>query len=102
MPNQRRIGGPMRRRSTVVAAFFALVAVLGGLIGNIATNNVNVPSAWRPWIWVATAALAVLFVVGGLIEIRRTEFADHREPDKALVLLADRLAAVIGERSSPA
>jgi GTPase SAR1 family protein len=92
----------MRRRSTMVAAFFALVAVLGGLIGNIATNNVNVTPAWRPGMWVATGVFTLLFIVGGLIEIRRSDSTDGLNPDRTLVLLADRLAKVVGQQWSQA
>jgi hypothetical protein len=47
----------MRRRSVIVLWALALVAF--PLVGNLATNSVNIPQRFSPWIWVGLAVLAL-------------------------------------------
>ena len=49
----------MRRSSLIL---IATVPVLVGLVGNVATGSVQLPERSTPWIWLATAVLAVAAV----------------------------------------
>lgn len=55
----------MRRPLLVIAA---LVPILLGLVGNLATNLVSIPGAWQPWVWILLLLLSGALVV---IEVRR-------------------------------
>lgn len=50
----------MRRLPLVTAAS---ASVLLGLVGNLATGTLEVPRAWVPWVWAATAALCICVIV---------------------------------------
>lgn len=66
----------MRRRPSLVT--IVAVPILFGLVGNVATGLVDVPAAWTPWVWAATAALLVATLVIEARRARREDTAAHR------------------------
>jgi len=91
----------MRRRSMVLAAVIGLTAVLAGLIGNIATNNVNIPRGWMPAIWTATALLSLLAITGGLLDHRRSGPVGDKERKADLSSITDQLAHLVRQQWGP-
>lgn len=84
----------MRRPSLVAAAL-----VLGALgpLWNVATNSVEIPDWWTPWVWAVTISLAIVAV---LAEVRNQTDGHVGGPSGEIGLdeASDRLAMAVGEQ----
>jgi hypothetical protein len=87
------MGGGVRRPSLVT---FALVPILLGLVGGLATSTVQVSGRWSPWVWAVTALLVLASVV---IEVHRNRSGGQDPPSgrgTGLDEVADQLAQAVG------
>jgi hypothetical protein len=76
----------MRRRPSLFTV--AAVPILFGLVGNVATGLVDLPAAWTPGIWAATAVLLAVTIGVEASRVRREDAGEGLPLDTA----ADQLA----------
>ncbi|WP_280840040.1 hypothetical protein [Micromonospora sp. A200] len=60
----------------MTAILYAALPVMLGLVGNLATGTVRPSDEWKPWLWAATALLAVSAVVATVAQQGWSQPAD--------------------------
>ena len=90
-----RNGAQVRRLSLVT--FVGMPAMLFGLIGDVATGDVEAPESWKPWSWAAVVILAVAVTV--MEAQSRVGWATQQSgTDRDLRASADEVALAVGNQ----